>query len=271
MLVLSRLIDATPPLPQSVLQLNALRSNPNRSLAMVAKIVESDPVLSAKILGLVNSSYYHPKNAINSMTHACSFLGETQIFSMALLVGFHSHFKFNLDAYDLDEKHFLHNTLMQTRLMNAWLKRVGTRYADTLRLATFISDIGKVLINKMLEESGKKELFQIKLRSGVSERTAELELVGATTLEVTAMMLRHWQLPEEIVSLVEYTAKPHGIPDSMKAAVNMMESVHHLWQFWKESKDKISQEALLGFAVFDPKIMPLYEEAVNEVLQYQSA
>ena len=271
MLVLSRLIDATPPLPQSVMQLNALQNNPNRSLAMIAKIVEKDPVLSAKILGLVNSPYYHPKHPITSMTHACSFLGETQIFSMALLVGFHSQFKFNLDAYGLSEKQFLHNTLMQTRLMNAWLKRVGTRYADTLRLATFISDIGKVLINKLLEDSGKKDLFQIKLRSGVEERTAELEVVGATTLEVTAMMLRHWDLPEEVVSLVEYTAKSHNIPDSMKAAVTMMESVHHLWQFWKESKEKITQEALIGFAVFNPEIMPLYEEAVNEVLHYQSA
>ncbi len=271
MLVLSKRIDATPTLPQSVLRLGALRNDPDRSLAAVAAIVETDPVLSAKILGLANSSYYSAKGSITSISHACTLLGETEIYSMSLLLSLHNHFRFDLEAYNMNEQRFLHNTLMQTKLMNKWLKYLQTHHADALRLAAFLSDIGKILINQMLKEEGKTELFKAKLQRGISEHIVEMEVVGATTLEVSSMMLRHWQVPEAIVSLLYYTAKPQNTPDTLKAAVNMFESVHNIWQHWKASDDRIFQEALMGFAVFNPKLLPPYEKALKEVLQQRSA
>ncbi len=50
-------------------------SNPSVQMADLSKIIMSDPVLAAKILGMANSSYFGMQNKIDSIGHALMILG----------------------------------------------------------------------------------------------------------------------------------------------------------------------------------------------------
>ncbi|MEA1919585.1 MAG: HDOD domain-containing protein [Campylobacterota bacterium] len=271
MLLLSKTIDATPPLPQSVMDLNLIRLNPERSIKDISRIVESDPVLSAKLLGLINSPYYGMKNKITSITTACSQLGENEIFSIALLVALHNNYNFDLSPYKLSEKEFLFNTMTQMRLMNEWSKRVRPANANALRLATFLSDIGKILISHLLVQEDKVTLFHDKIATGISISQAERDIVGATTLEISAQILAHWNVDDDVVDILRYTAKNSTTPDALKHAVAMMESVHALWSHWRGNSIDIKQEAIMNFAMVDSSLYPSYEAALDSVLDNRSA
>jgi HD-like signal output (HDOD) protein len=265
------MIDATPPLPQSVMKLNLIRSNPDRSIQEIAKIVESDPVLSAKILALINSPYYAMKSKITSITTACAQIGENQIFSMALLVAMHNNYKFDLSPYGLSERDFLFNTLIQMRLMNEWSKKVQVENIQALKLATFLSDIGKILISHLLIKEQKVKFFQDKIASGISLLHVEREIVGASTLEVSAMILQHWGIDKEVIDILRFTDKNSSTPDSLKSAVAMMESVHPLWSHWQKSPVDIKQEAIMNFCMVDTSLYQSFESSLERVLGEISA
>ncbi len=266
MLILTKLIDSTSPLPRSVIQLNLLRSDPDRSLGDVIKIVEADPVLSAKILALINTPFYGMKRKITSISAACVQLGELSIYSTALLAGIHSNFKFNLDPYGLTEQDFVFNTLMQMNLMNEWIRSSKPKYADELRLAAFLSDIGKIIISQLLIQEKKVDVFKNKLQNNIIESIAEYDTVGATSLQVSAMMLEHWGVNENIVKILQYTDSSKRIPDDMKIPVSMMETAHTLWHNWNKDSQEIRQEAMMGYAVFDTSTFQQYEQALDRVL-----
>ncbi len=267
MLLLSKMIDETPPLPQSVMKLNLIRLDPERSIKDIAKIVESDPVLSAKLLGLINSPYYAMKSKITSVTMACSQVGENQIFSIALLVALHNNYKFDLTPYKLSEQEFLYNTLTQMRLMNTWTQKVQPHKANALRLATFLSDIGKILIAHMVIKEDKVQIFQDKIASGISVSQTERDVIGATTLEVSAQVLEHWNVDKDVVDILRYTSKNTSTPDKLKGIVAMMESVHPLWNFWHHSISDIKQEAIMNFSMVDTSLYPAFETSLNQILE----
>ncbi len=271
MLVLSSLINATPPLPHSVVALNELRLNPERSIREVARIVGGDPVLSAKVLALVNSPYYATKAQISTIDSACSYLGENIIFSMALLMGLHGNFGFDLSPYGLDEGRFLHRTLAQSQLMNRWINGVSAPHADALRLAAFMTEIGKILISHLLRQEKLTERFAHRLRSGILETIVEKEFVGSTTLEVSALMLEHWRVHSGASAILKYTAKNHDVPDSLKPSVAMLESVHALWHLWHKDPQRIRNEAVMGFSMVENSSYSAFEVALESVLTHYVA
>lgn len=270
-MMLAKLIDATPSLPMSVIQLNELQRNPNRSIRDIANIVETDPILSAKILGLINAPLYGMRSEITSITMACAQLGETAIFSLSILIGLHNHFKFDLQAYGISEREFLFNTIMQMRLMNEWIALSNPEYANELRLAAFLSDIGKVLVCKLLKDADKEQLLREKLAQGVTEPNAELAVLGTTSLEVSAQMLAHWKVNERVVQILQHTRDNTGATYDIKVAVAMMESVHNLWHYWGKDAQSIKQAALMGFVLYDPADYPKFEQAVDRVLEHLRA
>ncbi len=266
MLSTTKFINDTPALPQSIMKLNELRLNPDRSLSDVIKIVETDAVLSAKILGLINSPFYGMRHKITSIATACVQLGELTIYSTALLASIHNSFKFNVDPYGISEKDFIFNTLMQMNLMSEWIRAVQPPYADELRLAAFLSDIGKIVISQVLIQEKKVALFKSKLYNNVFESIAELDTVGTTSLQVSALMLRHWGVSENIVKILQYADSSDSVADDMKIPASMMETVHSIWHNWGKKDDEIKQEAAIGYAVHDTDTFELYENALNRVL-----
>ncbi len=267
MLSISTYIGAIPPLPTSVMQLSALRENPDRSLKDVIAIVETDSMLSAKILGLINTPFYSMKKEITSIAAACVQLGEATIYSTALLIGIRNNFPFDLSAYDMSERNFIFNTLMQMNLMKEWTRSIQPEHASELQLAAFLSGIGKILLSHILVEEDSVRLFKEKVANNTPEWVAELEITGASSLQVSTMMLRHWKVDSTIVAILEYTDSSEIVPEDLQLPVAMMETVYHMWNNWDKSGDDIKHKALEGFSIYDETQRHVYENALHRTIK----
>ncbi len=267
MLAISTYIDAIPPLPTSVMQLSALRENPDRSLKDVIAIVETDSMLSAKILGLINTPFYGMKKEITSIAAACVQLGEATIYSTALLIGIRNNFPFDLSAYDMSERNFIFNTLMQMNLMKEWTRSIQPQHASELQLAAFLSGIGKILLSHILIEENKVDVFKEKIANDTPEWVAELEITGVSSLQVSTMMLRHWKVDNTIVAILEHTDSSEAIPENLQLPVAMMETVYHMWNNWDKSGEDIKHKALEGFSIYDETQRHVYENALHRTIK----
>ncbi|HEV7928089.1 MAG TPA: HDOD domain-containing protein, partial [Verrucomicrobiae bacterium] len=89
LLPLIRKLPATPRLYTQVIE--ELRS-PNGSLDTVAHLLRQDPVMSAKMLQLVNSAFFASAREVTDMLDAATILGTERIKSLVLLAGIFSQY-----------------------------------------------------------------------------------------------------------------------------------------------------------------------------------
>lgn len=79
-------IGCLPPAPTSLIALTAAMGRPNSSIADIANIIQKDPSLCAKLLQLVNSSFFGLARRVSTAGEAVSLLGLTNIRSITLAV-----------------------------------------------------------------------------------------------------------------------------------------------------------------------------------------
>ena len=69
-------INAIPPLPESVQEVERVYNNPDSTLEDMQQAIEKDPLLTASILRIVNSPMYGVSRTITNVLQAISLLGK---------------------------------------------------------------------------------------------------------------------------------------------------------------------------------------------------
>ncbi len=77
-------VPQLPSLPAVAVRVLELAKQSNQSLASVAKVISSDPALTAKVLKTVNSSFYGLPHQVATINHALVLLGMQTVKTLAL-------------------------------------------------------------------------------------------------------------------------------------------------------------------------------------------
>lgn len=78
-----------PSFPALVAQALSQLSDPSADMAEVASVVERDPGTTAKVLQIVNSASFSPRNKVTSVHQGAMLLGRNQLESVLISVGAH--------------------------------------------------------------------------------------------------------------------------------------------------------------------------------------
>src|SRR3954469_25366687 len=89
--LLNKLQDI-PTLPVVAMKVNQLINDPNSSSSDIAEVLKKDQVLTAKILRLVNSSYYSIPGRVADVQRALAFLGFNTLAQLVLSLSVFSFF-----------------------------------------------------------------------------------------------------------------------------------------------------------------------------------
>lgn len=221
--LLAKLHDI-PTLPIVAMRVNELINDPNSSSADIAEILKKDQVMTAKILRLVNSSYYAIPGGVADVQRALAFLGFNTLAQLVLSLSVFSvfqgatseHFSI-LDFW----KHAL-GTAVCSELLAKRLKLPKPEEAFTCGL---LHDIGKLV----LHEIDPERLAAIVTETAKSQRSffdveREWDLPGHSYLgEVIATK---WGLPQVIRLSIHYhhfdTSKMDSILSSMKPMIQVV-------------------------------------------------
>jgi HD-like signal output (HDOD) protein len=187
-------MQAFPASVQSILRLTGAASSAPRELV---EVIQNDPIVTIKVLRVVNSAYYSLPRPITSIDAAVVFLGFNTIKNMALSIAALSLLPHNPQAA-FDTKSYVNHSLSTASIARA----LGLRFADIdahdFFIAGLLHDFGKVVLAQVMPTPFNQAL-DYSLAHGISLHPALLQVTGLHHAEVGAMLLEKWRFPAVLV------------------------------------------------------------------------
>ena len=208
--VLKEKIRQLPALPESAIKLEAIYHNPNSTFDDMVKVLECDPLLTADILKAANSPLYGFTREINSITQAVGLFGMGTIRGFALAMIIKKCFELDLSPYNLSNAQFSDLSKAQSALAVTWYLRKNPKIMEFLSPASFLIEIGKVMLSHFLLDEGKADDFKEKLIEAESVKELEIEFCETYTAEVSADIFDFWKFDEELIELIRHAGDPEA-------------------------------------------------------------
>lgn len=254
-----------PTLPLVAMKVNELINDPNSSSADIADVLKKDQVLTAKILRLVNSSYYSIPGGVADVQRALAFLGFNTLAQLVLGLSVFSLFKtFENEEFSMLEfwRHAL-GTAVCSEILAKQIKYPKPEEAFTCGL---LHDIGKLV----LHEIDPDRLFKVVAETKATQRSfvdveREWDLPGHSFLG--EVIVTKWGLPQVIRLSIRYhhfdVSKMDTVLSSAKPMINIVRLANQICvknQIGNSgdcSEGKISQDMLtpLGLTLTDVSII----------------
>lgn len=201
-------MSSIPSLPEQYDMIMEELQSENASLQNVAKIIESDVAMCAKILQLVNSSFFGLSQHVASPVEATMLLGVDVIRTLVLTSGIFSKFDDSIrDKIDLQS---IWSRSTQVGMLARKIAMEETQdklIADYSCMAGMLIDIGEIVL---AANSGDElaDAWQAAQQSGEPAWRVEREVLGQSHMEVGAYLVGLWGLPNPIIEAVAYHHAP---------------------------------------------------------------
>ncbi|WP_201353599.1 HDOD domain-containing protein [Hydrogenimonas urashimensis] len=202
-------ISSLPPLPRTVTEIEKAYSDPDVNVKTIASIVEQDPMVVADLLKLLNSAFYGLRKEITNVEQAVSLLGMKSVKDLVINLSVRNILRTNLSPYGISSEAFAKVSQFQSMLAQQWMKAVNPAKVERIRLLALLQEIGKIVIADELLREGEDATFKAELEAGWDIRETERNYVDATTAEVSAAMLRHWEFDAKIADLIQWADMPN--------------------------------------------------------------
>ncbi|WP_300362983.1 HDOD domain-containing protein [Hydrogenimonas sp.] len=202
-------ISSLPPLPKTVTEIEKAYENPNVTVKTVAAIVEQDPMVVADLLKLLNSAFYGLRKEITSVEQAVSLLGMKSVKDLVINLSVRNMLRTNLTPYGITSEEFAKISQFQSMLAERWMRAVNPAKVERIRLLALLQEIGKIVISDELLREGEDATFKAELDAGWDIRETERNYIDATTAEVSAAMLRHWEFDDYVADLIQWADMPN--------------------------------------------------------------
>lgn len=199
--------------PDIYFKIQDVINSPISSATSIAKVVSNDPSLTARLLRLVNSSFYGFPNPILSIPRAVAIIGSNELSALALAVSTITVFR-NVPKGYVDMKSLWMHSIacgVFSRLL-AYTKRL--RNEERFFLAGLLHDLGKIILftKAPLEMTYALELSYFER---IPLWQAEKRVFGFDHSIVGRILLEAWNIPETIRKLCDYHHAPmeEGSPE----------------------------------------------------------
>jgi len=221
--LLAKLNDI-PTLPGVAMRVNELINDPTSSSADIAEVLKKDQVLTAKVLRLVNSSYYSIPGGVGDVQRALAFLGFNTLAQLVLGISVLSVFK-NIDSEDFSMSEFWKHALGTAVCCEILAKKLKYAKPEEAFTCGLLHDIGKLILHEVDSERLVEIIRKTKARAcSFVEVEREGDLPGHAYLgEVIATK---WGLPQVIRLAIRYhhvdVSKMDSILASAKPVIHMV-------------------------------------------------
>lgn len=202
---LTELVDKLrdiPTLSVVVTKLMELVNNPKTSSSQVAEVLKRDQILTAKVLRLVNSSFYNLSTQVTDVSRALGFLGFNTIGVLVLGTSVFSSFEIASAPY-FDIRGFWRHCLATGLAAELLAKKIKHPRPEDAFTCGLLHDVGKIALFKVAKDDLRKVVEKSR-STGKSflEAETELGLPGHTLLG--ERLAERWQLPVVIRKTIRY-------------------------------------------------------------------
>jgi len=193
-------------LPEVYLKLQQLLNSPHYSMADIAEVIGYDPAITARLLRMVNSSFFGLAAKIETVTRAINYLGTQQVHDLVLTTSIAQSFSdIDNDAFNLHE--YWQRSVFCAIAAREIAMHCNVLDSERLFVTGLLSDIGHLLMYQAIPEltaqaRAEAEATQTPLH------LVEQRLIGFDYTLAGSAMLQHWNLPESLTDTIKHQFNP---------------------------------------------------------------
>jgi putative nucleotidyltransferase with HDIG domain len=249
-----------PAFPQSVQRVLELTRDINCLPKNLVAVIEKDPVMTAKILRVINSAYYSLPSKITSVGQSVVYLGLNTIKNLALSIAAVGMLpRFNASGFDI-QSYLLHSltTAAVSRQLCATFAKGEMDPADAY-IAGLLHDFGKAVYAQFMAGEFARARA-VSEDHAIPLHQAELEVIGADHALVGSMLATKWQFPEHLVACIRDHHNMQAPPTALMDCVRVADQICRKLGFgnsgnaWREDEEMAAPER---FGSFDGAIAAL--------------
>jgi len=192
--------------PEVCIQMLDLVESPMSTAHEIGEVIASDPNLSARLLKLVNSSFYNYSGRIDTLSRAIAIVGTRELYSLAVSVSaIRSFSRIPVEIINMDT--FWRHSLFCGIIARYLGKRCGVLHPERLFVAGLLHDIGSLVVFARVPEKAK-ELLMIAQNDEQALAYAEQQEFGFNHADLGGMLATLWNLPDTLVEAISCHHNP---------------------------------------------------------------
>ena len=182
-----------PSLPEIALKVKTAVSRPAVEAADVARIIEADPAMAARLIQVTNSPLNRGVTQVDSIKDAIVRLGLSATRNLVISLSMKQLFTSKSDMLQIRMRKIYEHSVEIAAISAALSVETKTFEADQLLLAGLIHDIGVIPVLSYIDKTG----LEIKNDQELDHVIQKLRSV------VGDMVIKHWSFPEEMLQVIE--------------------------------------------------------------------
>ncbi|MFW5443127.1 MAG: HDOD domain-containing protein [Methylococcaceae bacterium] len=197
-------VKTMPAFPKSVQKVVQLTSDINTSAKDIVQVIESDPVMTIKILKVINSSFYGLPHKTTSIQRAVVHIGLNTIKNLALTVAAIGVLNPKNKA-NFNTQQFLLHSLTTAALCRKLAERLDVSHAECsdFFVAGLLHDFGKIVFAEFDPDNFKKALEK-SAQDNISLHITEIEFMGMNHAQAGKLLVEKWELDQSLISAIDH-------------------------------------------------------------------
>jgi HD-like signal output (HDOD) protein len=212
-----RKIEDLPTLPRTVLRITELVNNPRTSAQDLAGVVVDDQVLTARLLRLVNSSFYGFPRKVSTVTGAIVLLGFDAIRNLLLTTSILELFSNKKRKTGFNREKLWDHSIgcaVGAKIIGSYLKY---ERIEELFVSGILHDIGKI-VEMLFLPKDFAQIVSIVEKENILLFSAEERVLGYTHADIGGLLAQRWSLPAKIEAVIANHHQPDAADGFMLEA-----------------------------------------------------
>lgn len=195
-------VDSMPAFPQSVQKILEMTRDVACSPKDLVQVIDKDPVMTVKVLRVINSAHYSLPKQVTSINHAVVYLGFNTIKNLALGIAAMGVLPLGNIA-GLDGQQYLLHSLSTAVIAKQLAGRVHGVEPMECFIAGLLHDFGKVVFARHMPVEFRRAL-EVSLWNESSLHVSLREVFGVDHAVVGAMLVEKWNFAPSLVETIRY-------------------------------------------------------------------
>ncbi len=187
------------PAPRTLGRALSLLRDPDSDVNDIAVLIGSDPALAADVLRCANSAAYGAGVHLSAIDQAVQKIGSRETIRIVGRVITQGMTRNDLGSYGIDAEDFWAESLFNGIFLGNLARATEAIDVDEAYLCGLLRFIGRLAINQAIRDDGAGIFWD----GRESLAAWEQENVGVTYAEAGGILLRRWQLSEDVAGAVE--------------------------------------------------------------------
>jgi len=193
-------------LPEVCIRVNEMMDEASTSASDIGKVISQDTGLTARLLKIVNSSFYGFPSKIETVTRAVTVIGLRELRGLVLAASAIETFS-KIPNEILNMVQFWRHSVYCGVVAQLLADRCHVLHSERLFVAGLLHDIGKLILCHRLPSESKIVMEKMKTEQ-LLDFEVEQDIIGFDHADVGGELIKAWQMPTSLEQALRYHHDP---------------------------------------------------------------